>query len=132
MSSKRLLKDTVLLKNYIGEINDVATYQETIFECCYCSCVFGAGIGNHGKNAADSGRLYIFDYKSKAKSINGKVRTFLPYREWLKAKNKDEFWTLSDIGRDFFVKDYTEYRIVGFSHKTTGSKRMWHFEVDGE
>lgn len=131
MASKRLLIDTVVIKNYVGEINDKATYQETVVERCYCPCGFGAGIDNHGKNSTDNGRLYIFDVKSIAKSPEGKRRTYLPYREWLASASKDNHWTISYNGRDYFVKDNIEYHIVGFSHKKSGTKRMWHFEVDG-
>lgn len=132
MASRRLLKDTVVIRNYVGEINDRATYQETVIERCYCPCGFGAGIDSHGKNSTDNGRLYIFDSKSIAKSREGKIRKFIPYRDWLKSASKDDYWTISDNGRDYFVKDNIEYNIIGFSHKQSGTKRMWHFEVDGK
>ncbi|MBQ2973330.1 MAG: hypothetical protein IJE19_03150 [Clostridia bacterium] len=132
MASKRLLKDTVVIKNYIGEVNDTATYQETILEHCYCPCNYGVGTDGHGRNSIDNTRLYIFDCKTVAKSSDGKKRSYLPYQSWILSESKEDYWTLNDAGDDYFVKEGVEFCIIDFSYKNEGTRRMWHFEVDGK
>lgn len=134
MASLRLLVDTVVLYNYVGEVNDEATYQETVFKRCYCPLNEGADLNMQGKKAKDSARLYLFDSKTIAVSTDGMERTYIPYSEWLKVSDKTPYWTLSDKGTDYFKKSVgsTKLRIVGFSHKQAGTRRMWHFEVDGQ
>lgn len=133
MANLRMLNDTVILYNYIGEINDVATFQETTLSHCYCTMNEGADLNMQGKKANDSARLYIFDANTVATAADGTMRTFLPYADWIKSENKDLYWTLSDKGEDYFKKAGTDngFRIVGFSHKKAGTRRMWHFEVNG-
>lgn len=133
MDTKRLLTDTVVLKNYIGEVDDVATYQEAKFVNCYCVVDEGADLNMQGHKANNRGQLYIFDEKTVALSVKGSIMTYKPYQEWLKLSDKRRFWTISDKGTDYFHKEGTSqtFRIIGFKHKQTGSKRMWHFEVDG-
>lgn len=133
MASLRILKDTVVLYNYIGEINDEATYQETVLTRCYCPLNEGADLNIQGKKANDSARLYLFDGKTLAAGNDGRIRTYLPYDEWKNAADKSSYWTLSDKGTDYFKKSVgnTKLRIIGFSHKKAGTRRMWHFEVDG-
>lgn len=133
MASLRLLVDTVVLYNYIGEVNDEATYQETIFKRCYCPLNEGADLNMQGKKANDSARLYLFDGKTIAVGTDGTERKYLPYSQWKDAEDKTAYWTLSDKGTDYFKKSVgnTKLRIVGFSRKKTGTRRMWHFEVDG-
>lgn len=133
MARGRMINDTVVLYNYIGEVDDEATFQETVLEHCCCPLNEGADLNIQGKKANDSARLYIFDANTTAVSNSGTKRAYLPYAEWLKADDKDRYWTLSDKGTDYFKKvgSDTRLRIVGYSRKHTGSKRMWHFEVDG-
>lgn len=132
MASRRFLIDTVVLFNYVGEVNDRATYQETILKRCYCPATEGASINGQGNVANDTGRLYIFDAKTQAVSAEGQVRTFLPFDEWRKLDDKSGHWTLCDKGTDYFRKEGCAHklRITSFAHKMTGTRRMWHYEVD--
>lgn len=134
MASYRILRHTVLLSNYVGEVNDVATYQVTVLRHCYCPADEGISVGSHGKQPNDNSTLYIFDYRTVAESENGIPRKYLPYQEWKKLTDKTPYWTLSDRGEDFFhrLDGHTDFRINGFSHKVIGTRRMWHFEVSGK
>ncbi len=134
MASLRMLKDTVVLYNYIGEVNDRATYQETVLTRCYCPLNEGADLNLQGKKANDSARLYLFDSKTLATAPDGTVRSYLLYSQWREVTDKTPYWTLSDKGTDYFKKSVgsTKLRIIGFSHKQAGTRRMWHFEVDGQ
>lgn len=133
MARFRMLNDTVVLYNYIGEVDDEAAYQETTLSYCYCPLNEGADLNLQGKKANDSARLYIFDANTVATAADGTKRTFLPHDEWITSDCKGSYWTLSDKGDDYFKKAgaKTRLRVVGFSHKKAGSRRMWHFEVDG-
>lgn len=134
MASRRLLIDAVVLSNYVGEFNDVAAYQKTVLKRCYCTMNVGASPNTQGKKANDSGRLYIFDANTIAVSPEGDMRRYVPYKQWLELEDKSAYWTLSDAGTDYFQKEGCSQRlkITGFSHKKAGSKRMWHYEVDGK
>lgn len=134
MASRRILKHTVRLYNYRGEVNDIATYEETILRDCYCPVNEGVGKGLHAKSSRDSTLLYLFDHKTTAESVAGIKKSYLPYSQWKSEPNKEAFWTLSDSGDDFFMIEGSTKRfsINGFSHKTTGSRRMWHFEVNAK
>lgn len=134
MGTHRMLDDTVILYNYLGEYRDVAQYQVTILNHCYCPLSTTADANNHGKNPINSARLYIFDENTVASSENGVTRTYIPYDDWLSLSDKSGYWTLSDKGNDYFKKfgEVARLRIVSFSHKVAGRRRMWHFEVDGK
>lgn len=133
MANRRVLTDTVVLQNYIGEVNDEAAYQETTLVNCYFPTNEGADLNIQGKKANDSGRLYVFDKCTIAKAQDGTIRTYMPYEQWWKLADKRPYWTLSDKGSDYMKKlgSNTRLRVVGFSHKKAGTRRMWHFEVDG-
>ena len=133
MTNRRILNDVVTLYNYVGEINDEASYQETIINRCYCPLNEGADLNKQGKKASDSAKLYIFDVGSVAVTADGTERSYLSYDEWSKLIDKSAYWTLSDKGNDYYLKDgaSNKLRVVAFSRKKAGSKRMWHFEVDG-
>lgn len=134
VASLKMLPDTVVLYNYIGEVNDEATYQETVLTRCYCPLNEGADLNLQGKKANNSARLYIFDAKTVARSSEGTARTFLPYHQWKDAADKSAYWTLSDKGTDYILKQggNTKLRVIGFAHKKNGSRRMWHYEVDAQ
>ena len=134
MASRRILTDTITLYNYAGEVNDIATYQETILRYCYCPADKGIGNGLHAKKPAETSRLYVFDHKTVAESPEGYRRSYLPYEQWKQMEDKTPYWTLNDCGDDFFVKEgkTARFNIIKFSHKTTGTRRMWHFEVDAK
>ena len=133
MAGLRMLNDDVTLYNYVGEIDDEATYQETTLRNCYCPLNEGADLNLQGRKANDSARLYIFDANTVAVAADGTERTFLPYNEWEALADRSAYWTLSDKGEDYFQKSGSSrrLRIRGFSHKKAGRRRMWHFEVDG-
>ena len=134
MASLRMLTDTAVLYNYVGEVNDEATYQETVFRRCYCPVNEGAGLISQGRKPRNSGKLYLFDSKTIAVSRTGVVRTYLPYDQWKKTANKNLYWTLSDEGTDYFEKTGSSVKLLvaSFSRKKAGTRRMWHFEVSGQ
>ena len=133
MKTHRMLEETVTLYNYIGEVNDEATYEKTILKHCYCVLNEGASVNGIGHKPNNSAKLYIFDEKTLAVSENGTLKTFLPYEQWKYTENKSSFWTLSDCGKDYFQKtgSSTRLRISSYSRKAVGRKIMWHFEVNG-
>lgn len=133
MASRRILPDTVVLSNYVGEVDDVATYQHTTLKFCYCPAEEGAAQGLPAKKEADDGILYIFDRNTKAFDADGNLRQYLDYDLWRIVTDKTPYWTLNTSGKDKFRKIGTkrEYRIESFAHKVNGSPRMWHFEVKG-
>lgn len=134
MASKRMLIDTVILMNYIGEVNDEASYQETVLKFCYCYTNEGADLNAQGRKSNDSGKLYIFDDRTVALAEDGSQRTYIPYSEWRKLDDKSKHWTISDCGTDYYRKAGSDCRlkITGFARKAVGTRRMWHFEVNGK
>ena len=133
MASIRMLPDTVVLSNYVGEVNDVATFQETTITHVFCSVDEGSAIGNTGRKADDSVSLFIFDRRSVATDSAGNMREYLPYNQWKALSDKSGYWTLNDGGRDTFKKvgSDKEYTITDFGKYKIGSPRMWHTEVNG-
>lgn len=133
MKNHRMLEETVVLYNYIGEVDDRAAYQKTILKHSYCVLNEGTSLGSIGHSTKNTGKLYIFDDKTLAQSEEGRTRSFLPYEQWKYTDDKSGFWTLGDNGNDYFQKvgSDAKLRISGFSRKTTGRKIMWHFEVNG-
>lgn len=131
MGRLNMLTDTVTLYNYIGEINDEAAYQETTLAHCKCQLAEGSTPGKKPNNGA---RLFIFDDKTVATASDGSLRTYLPHHEWVASTDKSAFWTLSDGGDDYIIKagSTERLRVCGFDRKKTGSRRMWHFEVDAK
>ncbi len=129
-----VLKDTVILHNSLGEIEDEIAYQDTILSFCYCPSSNGMELTNQGNKSNCSAKLYLFDDKTEARSVNGSIRKYLPYEEWLNVTDKSKYWTLSEKGDDFLtIKGLTRrLRIFKFSHKKAGSRRMWHFEVEAK
>ena len=134
MASLKLLNDTVTLFNYIGEVDDRADYQETTLNHCYCILNEGADLNMVGHNGNDSAKLYIFDDSTSAVDGDGEQRTYLPFHLWTEEEDKTPYWTLSDKGTDYLCKQGydNQLRIIGFTHKKSGSRRMWHYEVDAK
>lgn len=133
MATRRILPDTVTVFNYVGEVDDAATYQATTIKHCYCPLSEGVQADNRGKRASDRTTLYIFDSASKAYDLEGNQRTYLPYNHWkdLDLNSKKSFWTIGDTGRDYVLKSGCDEKLYfqSFSHHANGSRRMWHFEV---
>ena len=137
MASRRILVDTVELYNYIGEVDDVATFQKSIIHNCYCETKVGISKkGRTPKSSQDKARLYIFDKGSKVCSPDGRERTYMPHKQFmaLTAEEKALYWTLCDEGDDYILKDgyHGKFKITGFSYLKNGSQRMWHYEVDAQ
>lgn len=137
MASRRILVDTVDLYNYIGEVDDVATFQKTVIRNCYCEVKVGIGrTKDSSRTPQDRARLYIFDKGSTACSPEGVERSYLPYEQFmaLDAESKASYWTLCDEGDDYILKAgyQHKFKIIGFSYLKNGSQRMWHFEVDAQ
>lgn len=133
MASRRILPDTVVLANYVGEVDATATYQYTTLKHCYCPVEEGAASGLPVRRETDDGMLYIFDRNTRATDESGNVRQFLAYDLWKAIADKTPFWTLNTEGKDKFRKVGTrrEYKIESVAHKVNGSPRMWHYEVKG-
>lgn len=131
MANPRLLKDTVQLKNYIGEVNDVATYQTTIIERCYCPYTVGTGVDKHGIMPPNRATLYIFDENSAASAVGGGKRSYLPFEQWdaLPDADKAGYWTIGM--QDKFIIDGITFSVCSSKHLVQGTRRMWHFEVIG-
>ena len=126
---------------YAGEVNDRATYVRVILYSVKCSVYRGASISGQGRGENDSAKLYIFDDVLYAEDESRTEVTYIPYEEWLALSSKDGYWTLNPCGDDFFVegectdkypKNCKKFRVAGFKRLEAGSRRMWHFEVDGE
>lgn len=129
MATKRVLRDSVRLYNYIGEICDNPLYQESIIYHCYCP-VQSSSVP--GTTPTDTATLYLFDANTVIESVDGVRRTFVPPCEWEKC-DKSKHFTLTDNGKDYFRKGSSkEFVIRSVSHKVAGSRRMWHFEVIGK
>lgn len=142
MASRRMLPDTVTLYNYIGEKEMVAQYSVTVLSNVFCDTDYGATASQQGKSPQDSARLYVFDSKVRAVSADGAVKQFLPFDEWQKIDNKNEFWTFNEDGNDFFVEGISNcktprenakpaYAITKAHYFKKGTSRMWHWEIDG-
>lgn len=137
MPSPRMLPDTVNLFNYVGEVDDVATYQKAIITKCYCSIHDGATPTGNGTAPGNGVTLYIFDRDSRVTNEDGNVLSFIPSEEWDELEDKSGYWTLRDgPTRDYFIKsgkfhDPRQIPIIGYAHLTGGTPRMWHYEVQG-
>lgn len=130
MASRRMLPHTVHLFNYIGEVNDEALFQESVIRFCYCVWKEGAG---SAKSPSDSAKLYVFDANSIIEDANGKRRTYISPAEWSACSDKGNHFTFSDNGNDYFQFENGEKMFIrSSSHKVAGSRRMWHFEVEGK
>ncbi len=135
MATSRMRPDTVYLSNYVGEVNNVASYQVTVLKKCCCVLGIGASVGNNGNQSNDGATLYIFDHGTTATSEDGATaRTYLPYDEWAALGDKAPYWTLSDKGKDKIQKVgfEPELKVTRFFRRKKGTRRMWHFEVSAK
>lgn len=134
MPRRSMKPHTVHLFNYVGEVNDVATYQEVVIKNCYCNLDDGVSSINSGKTTNDSARLYIFKRDAKIVSPAGVAMKYLPFEAWMKLADKAGSWTINPNGKDYFVLEGRSNRLIiqRFADNEVGSRRMWHFEVDGK
>lgn len=144
MATRRMLNHTVVLYNYIGEVDDVASFQATVISPCFCPTQNGAVKSSQGETSDDSATLYIFDHITKATSKDGTERTYVSYEVWktLSVEDKAKHWTLSVTGKDYFQKENLnadvrdeltdKFKILVVKRFDSGSRRMWHWEVFGK
>lgn len=159
MASKRMCTQSVMLCNYVGEVDGVATYNKTYLHNVKCIIYHGVSTSKQGRGDNDTSKLYIFDDILFAANEAGEEVQYLPYEEWLRLSDKSGYWTLNPNGDDFYYdvnenkdtisgeteagtafagqglsyfSNITKFRIVGFKRLDQGSRRLVHFEVDGE
>lgn len=130
MASRKLLIHSAKLLNFIGEVDNVATFHETNVNHCYCPLLSGASLSRQGRNGDDSTRLYIFDSGATMTGQDGAAAKYMPYSQWAKLEDKAGFWTVSDKGNDYVIVSGIKMRIVKAVHRKNGSRRMWHWEID--
>ena len=125
---------TVRLFNFVGEVNDVATYQEAVIKNCYCNLDDGVASASSGRTTNDTARLYIFKRDAKVVSPDGASMSYLPFEEWAALEDKTGYWTINPNDRDYFVLAgrTNRLKVKRFADNEVGSRRMWHFEVDGK
>lgn len=141
MASHKLLKDCVTLFTYAGEENKVAKFHKTILHNVLCVDSLGVKATNQGDSADNNATLYIFDTKVIAESQFGVAKEYMPFEKWLTCHEQDKYWTLRDDEKDFFVKGICEsetpkgvknvFSITKSIHYTSGTSRMWHWEING-
>lgn len=157
MASKRMCPQSVMLYNYVGEVNRKATYVKTYLHNVKCIVYRGVSTSLQGRGEADTAKLYIFDDILFAANESGKEVQYKPHEEWAKLVDKSGYWTLSPDGDDFFY-DMEEgeptisgqanagdvfagqgsspnyygkrFKIKGFKRLDQGNPRLIHFEVD--
>lgn len=134
MPRKSMTPHTVHLFNFVGEVKDVATYQEAVIQNCYCNLDDGVTSINSGRTTNDTARLYIFKRDMKVKSPDGAAMKYLPFEKWMELADKTGYWTINPNDRDYFVMDgrTSRLKVKRFADNEVGSRRMWHFEVDGK
>lgn len=159
MASKRMCSQTVMLYNYVGEVNRRATYVVTYLHNVKCIVYRGVSPSTQGRGETDTSKLYIFDDVLYAVNEYGEEVQYKPYEEWKLLEDKRGYWTLSHEGDDFYydceeheptvvgeavVGNYfvgqgvaaprygRKYKITGVKRLDYGSPRLVHFEVDGE
>jgi len=158
MASKRMCPQSVVLYNYVGEVNRRASYAITILHNVRNIVYRGAASSGQGRGEADTSKLYIFDDILFATNEKGEEVQYKPYEEWVKLIDKGKYWTLSPDGDDFYydidndtptisgsatagaaiagegnVSTYygKKFKVKGFKRLNVGSPRLAHFEVDG-
>lgn len=132
MPRQSMLPHTVHLFNFVGEVNDTATYQEAVIRNCCCQGKDGVGTSGSGKKTNDNVTLYIFKRDSLVKSPEGKDLTYIHFDKWVKLADKTGFWTINPNDKDYFILEgHAEHlKVKSFQDLEMGSKRMWHFEVE--
>lgn len=130
MASRRILPDTVILRNRIDEVDDAAIYQDSIIHFCYCPSLVANTLNIQGKVPSANADLYIFDRASLVVAGDNSRRAYLPCDEWEKTADKSPFWTLQE--GDYIINGSRQFRISSYTHKVQGTRRMWHFEVVGK
>ena len=134
MPRKNMIPHTVHLFNYVGEVNDVAKYQEVVIKRCYCNISEGVGTSSSGKKTNDAVKLYIFKRDSIVLSSAGSPVRYIPIDKWEELKAKTGYWTINPNDKDYFVLDGRKerFKVKSVADNEVGSHRMWHYEVSGK
>lgn len=133
MPRKSMLRHVVYLFNYVGEVDEKATYQQAVIRNCYCPIEDSMRTSDSGLKTADNVKMYVFKRTSSVRSTSGSRLKYIPYDKWEKLASKTGYWTINP-GKDYFVRSDRQERIrvKSFSDRESGSQRMWHFEVIGK
>ena len=139
MASKRMCPQTVVLHNYVGEVNGRATYAVTYLHNVKCIAYRGVSSPAQGRGEANTSKLYIFDDILYAANENNREVQYMLYEDWKQLEDKSGYWTLNPEGDDFYYETKEDhvtpygrkFKVKGFKRLDQGSPRMVHFEVDG-
>src|SRR5665647_63962 len=96
--------NTVTLYNFVGEINDTATYTVAVLRNVSLMKNMGTRLSAQGKQPENVTKLYLFDNQATAELADETEITYLTYEDWvlLSTAQKALHWTLSDKGDDYF------------------------------
>lgn len=137
MATKRVCQHSITVFNYMGEDSDGnAMYSAAVLKNVHTH--INEGIGS-GDVANDNTRVHIFD------DVVESEKAFLPHDKWvlLSDTEKARFWTLCSEGKDYFSLDHEPvhetmlpsncslFRIIVVSRRKIGSRRMWHWRIEG-
>ena len=161
--SERVCPHCITLYNFLGEDDDGnAMYASTLLAGVHIHVNEGMG-SNDLSN--DHTRVHIFDDIVAAQPPQGVEidrslfnltpynlkraldtpegeKPFVPFDEWSKTTNKEQYWTLSPEGKDYFaIGDYrttetalpterTLFRVTTIGRREMGSRRMWHWRIE--
>lgn len=132
--------DTVTIYNYVGEVNDEATFQLTVLRGVHVNYVKGVTRTINGDTVTDKISLLVFhkDFERQ--------KPYMPYKAWLALEDKSPYWTLSPkdkivLGESAYAIPYGTikglesvyecFEITNIAPYTKGSKSLWHIEVGG-
>lgn len=163
MASERMCPHTITLFNFIGEDADGrASYSATILKNVHVR--HKEGIGSTDA-ANDSTKVHIFDDTYTALPPDGQKidrtlfnltpfnliqalntpadeKPFVPYEEFSRTTDREQYWSLSAEGKDYFALGEHQntgdtlpggvplFRIISVSRRQIGRKRMWHWRIE--
>lgn len=145
MPNPAILKDTVYLHHFVGEINYEAAYVTYIVK----KCSLQKGFSNSSKSTTNAppeykSKLYIFDVDSIVTDSAGNAVSFIEPDKYerLEETDKAKYWTVTENQRDYFSTELRSggvptdgtpnyYKIIGYTRYDTGSKRIHHTELFG-
>lgn len=113
MPGSRMLPHTCTLRNYVGESDGRAAYQDSILSGVKCEPISKSARSQTGADPLDRIRLFIFDLGSRVTSENGVSRTFVSPDIWntLSTEERLGAWTAAD-DKDRIVFGGTEYLLT--------------------
>lgn len=113
MANKRMCPQSVMLKNYVGEVAGVATYATTYLHNVKFIIYRGVSTPVQGRGESDTAKLYIFDDILFAADDSGTEVQYLPHEEWVQLEDKSGYWTLSLDGDDFIHEVFYDIKETG-------------------